>query len=57
MPLLLLVGHLTYGGGAGVAAGFAVFGGGKDVFEFLKYGFPYVALNLGSTLKPFCRSD
>lgn len=29
-----------YGGGAGVAAGFAVFGVGSPTFGFLKYGFP-----------------
>lgn len=39
---------LEYGGGAGVAAGFAVFGVGRPTLGLRKYGFPYVALNLGS---------
>lgn len=46
-----------YGGGAGVAAGFAVLGGGSggnDEFVVLiKYGLPYAALYLGSMLRPF----
>lgn len=31
---------LEYGGGAGVATGFAVFGVGRPTLGFLRYGFP-----------------
>lgn len=45
-----------YGGGAGVAAGFAVLGGGNggsDVFDdVLRYGLPYTALYRGSMFRP-----
>ena len=46
-----------YGGGAGVAAGLAVLGGGNggsDAFDVLKYGLQYAALYRGSMLRPFC---
>lgn len=45
-----------YGGGAGVAAGFAVLGGGKggsDAFDVRKNGLAYVARYRKSTFKPF----
>lgn len=59
MPDVAVVAGLRvalYGGGAGVAAGLAVLGGGKggsDAFDVLKYGLPYAALYLGSILNPF----
>lgn len=46
-----------YGGGAGVAAGFAVLGGGNggnDAFDVRKNGLPYVARYLKSIFRPFC---
>lgn len=45
-----------YGGGAGVADGFAVLGGGKggsDAFDVRKNGLAYVARYRKSTFKPF----
>lgn len=46
-----------YGGGAGVALGFAVLGGGKggsDAFDVVrKNGLAYVARYRKSTFKPF----
>lgn len=45
-----------YGGGAGVAAGFAVLGGGSggsDAFDVRKNGLPYVARYLRSIFRPF----
>lgn len=45
-----------YGGGAGVAEGFAVLGGGnggRALLDCRRYGLPYTALYLGSMLRPF----
>lgn len=45
-----------YGGGAGVAEGFAVLGGGnggRALLDWRRYGLPYTALYLGSMLRPF----
>ena len=56
VPIVDVLRVALYGGGAGVAAGFAVLGGGNggnDAFDVRKNGLPYVARYRKSIPKPF----
>lgn len=60
MPEVFVLRVALYGGGAGVAAGFAVLGGGNggsDAFDVRRNGFAYVARYRKSTFKPFGSND